>query len=231
MTAPYLIGGNVAGSGVTSVTMPVTGASAVGDLLAVGLHIAGTAPVVQSVTDSQGNVYGLIGSPAATGPAVSLYAAQGRTTAPLTTADTITATFASATTNGCAIIAAGLPGVTATDKVTPASGTSTTASAAATPTASGETAVAVFGWANAGGVGAMGASFTQLGQQHEAATSSGYLTIGYAASPTAGQALTASDTIVSAAWRAVLATFLPTPAGGGGGRDRHHRRDDWAAWW
>ena len=186
----------------------VTTATAAGDALVVAATSAGTGfPSVTSVTDTQGNTYNLKQSFSSAGPGFWVYAATGNTKA-LSTSDTVTVSFSGALVSGTAVICTDCPGVSVIDVSVIATGTSVTAAASGTTAQPGETALVMIGWANAGGVGSMSAPFTQLTQQHLSATSGGYCTSGYDLVTARGAPLTASDTIASAAWRAVLVTFL-----------------------
>ncbi len=192
----------------TAPQVNVTTATAAGDALTVAVLVTGAS--VSSVTDSKGNSYVQKSNPAASN--IWVFAAQGNTAALVAgaTPDKVTVNLTASAT--AEIICTDLPGVNVIDVNTSASGTSTSASVSGTPGFSGESALAVFGWGAAGGAGSMQAPFTQLTQ-----LSSGgpILTTGYDVNPASGVLLTASDTIVSAAWTAILITFeaAVTPSG------------------
>lgn len=181
---------------------------AAGDGVVAALGVGGTAPPqVSGVTDSQGNAYTQVQQYAG-GPYVAVF--QGSGAVPLTTADSVTATFAAAATGGSGGVVVGVPGASVLDVSVLASGSSVTPAVSGTPAQAGEAAVAFLVWANTGTAGTVSSPFTQLIQMHP--TSGTYLTVATDDSPPSGVSLTASATITSASWRCVLTSF--EPAGG-----------------
>jgi len=140
-------------SGLAAWTTDCTTATGAYDGLLVTVS-ASTNPGITSVTDTRSNTYALASFALSEAGAYTwVYAAAAGFT-PLTTADTITATWTAAAglgaMNGIGVPGAPYPGVAAV-----ASGSTTAASVSAAPSGSGQTAVAVATWALAGGGGTL----------------------------------------------------------------------------
>lgn len=221
---PYSVAGTTLTSGASQYTVPVTASVPGGDGLVVAIALGGSnPPTVTAVTDSQGNTYVPLqqGSPNSPDLAVFSPAAPYIPGTPLppysfkpltANTDTFTITLLNAAPGGGCVIAYGIPGQPVVDVSVLTGGTGTTPSVAGTPRQAGETALAIFAWANGGGAGTVGSPFTQLAQEH--ATNGAYLTVADDSSPAVSSALTASYTLAqSVSWYGVLLTFSTGYAG------------------
>lgn len=202
--SPYLIGTNSQASGVSaSIVASVATAAPVGDSVAVALGSSGGTDVV-SVVDSKGNTYAPVVAETGGTPRSHLYKSDLRTA--LLVSDTITATFSSSA-NAFNIIAAGHPGGMDVDVTNHAFGTSTSPAATSAALSSGyELAIGVVSDGNGGGSPTWPAGWTVLSTQHNGSTQ--WTSAAYKATASTA-AITASATIVSAAWTALVACFRP----------------------
>ena len=210
MAVPYIIATASLASGSTTYNVPVnTASSTAGDAIIVISGVGGTAPpALSTVTDSKSNSYTQQQQTSAS-PFIAVFESNGNS-ALVNGTDQLTLTFAAAATGGFGVAVIGTPGLNVVDvNTTPATGNSTAPSVSGTPTASGEIALGLFVWANAGLTGTIGGTGTQLTQVHP--TGGAFTTVAYVSSPTSGVALTFSYTITSGAWRAMV---LSLKAGG-----------------
>jgi hypothetical protein len=202
---PYLVGTPVQQAAGVSASAPltVTHAVPVGDQVEVTLGTSGAAAVV-GLSDSKGNTYSPVAS--ATGGTPQTFKYRMTAATALAAGDTITPTFSTAG-QAYNVIAFGCSGVSATDKTNPNSGTSTTPSATSAALSSAyQLAVGAISNGNGGGSPTWAAGWTVLATAHNGSTqwtSAAYKTVA------ATTAVTASATIVSAAWTALVATFTP----------------------
>lgn len=203
---PYLVATAAQASGVSaSVSAPVTTAVPAGDSVAVVLGSSGGADLL-SVADSKGNTYSLVVSETGGTPRTHIY--QSAISVPLTTSDTITATF-STSGNAFNVIAAGCPGGMDVETGTAghAFGTSTAPSAATTALSNSyELIVAGVSNGNGGGTPSWPTGWTVLSTQHTGSTQ--WTSAAYRTTTGTGP-VTASATVVSAAWTTVVAAFRP----------------------
>lgn len=167
---------------------------------------------VTGVSDSQGNSYGLVRS-VTTAPSMQVY--QSSNSNPLGTTDTITVTYATATATEKNIIALDTPGVLTTTAVTdfsaPASGTSAAPSVSGTPSNYGDLLLFFLSNASAGGTpSALPDGWTQIGTTQQ--VSGNQYTSVYFSSNVSGSSQTASATIVSSAWSAIMLGLSAAPA-------------------
>lgn len=204
MATPYLIGGNGAAAGSTTLVISVATGTATGDQISVAA-MCGPGTTVSSVADSKGNTYTKINSNTAHIPTYH-YTTTGTTVA-LTTSDTITITYSSTTQEKYGV-ATGMTGVLATpDQVpTPTVGTAVTSGSITSGTLSQPTefAIAIISTAN-GSPPTWGSGFTQISQQHIAGNP--YLSVAYLA-VNATTAITASATFASSNFTMLMATFV-----------------------
>lgn len=203
---PFVIGTTSSAVSSATYTVAVTTASPANNWILVAADASG-ATSASSVTDTQGNSYSAISVNAVTQFA-SLFLAQ--TANPLSTADTITVTYAAANTQQKNIIVMSAAGINANDTNGHANGTSTAPSVTSTTLLYGlELAVAVFSYANAGGALTLAPGWTAISTVHTGTNQ--FTVVAYSISrlgtgvvtPT----ITASGTIVSAAWTVLLSTF------------------------
>lgn len=201
---PYVVASSPLASGASTYNVPVIHATNVGDGITVAIGPGGTAPpAVSSVTDSQGQKYRQLQQTSAS-PYIAVFECPGDIA--LATTDHLIVNFAANATGGLGVAAAATPGQRTVDVNTaPATGSTASPSVSGTPSAAGETALAALVWASAGGAGTISAPFTQLTQARQ--PGGAYTTLATASGFPSGSALTASASITSAAWRAVLLTF------------------------
>jgi hypothetical protein len=151
-----------------------------------------------TVVDSQGNTYTRDANVTTNQQLQSFYCAS--TTAALSTTDTITTTYAATNTQQKVIMAVTTPGLGARDAGNTANGSGTAVSCAVAPTLAQDTLFAVICDAAAGGApSAMADGWQQLGT----IGTGPYLTL-WVSSTASAASVTASATIVSAAWAASL---------------------------
>lgn len=217
---PYNVAATTLTSGANQYEVNVTNSVPAGDGLVVAIALGGAnPPTVASVTDSRSNTYIPLQLGSSNSPELAVFSpAANGDFAPLSTTDSFTITLpagATAPGGGC-VISYGIPGQPVIDVsvLNDINSPGTTASVNGVTRQAGETAVAIFAWANDGGTGqiAMGGPFTQLAQQH--AANGSYLTVAGASDAAAGSSLTASYTLSqSASWFGVLLTFSTAYAG------------------
>lgn len=215
-TGPYSVAGTTVPSGASSYSVGAEHAVPAADGLVVAIALGGASPPsVSAVTDSKGNTYIRLQQGSSASPDLAVFSAAANSSfAALSTADSLRITLSGTATGGGCVIAYGIPGQPVIDVSVLADGTGTAASAAGTPRQAGETALAIFAWANAGGAGTIAGPFTELAQQH--ATSGAYLTVADASVSglAVGSPLTASATLSgNASWHGVLLTFSTRYAG------------------
>jgi hypothetical protein len=202
---PYLVGTPVAQASGVSATVTLTATTPVpaGHMIRLVLGSSGGS-AVNTVADSKGNTYSLARSAVGGTPRTHLYTATAATA--LAAGDTITATMSTAA-NAYNMIVAASSGVLAVDVSGDASGTST-APSVTSPTlgAAYELAVAAISNGNGGGAPSWAAGWTVLSTQHNGSTH--WTSAAYKTTSTT-TAVTASATIVSAAWTALVVTFTP----------------------
>jgi len=201
---PYLLGSGTPAA-TAAIIVTVTTASLAGDIISVHIgQSSGSGETVASVTDSAGNSYGPITSQSTPQPAAFWQASTGTA---LPAGGTVTVTFTGAASTKL-IAVTGVPGGALLDQVNPAGGTSATPSVS-TPAAMAavpEIALATFCSANGGGSPALAAGWTSLALVHTGTTP--YLQVAW--KKTVSQAvITASETITSAAWGALITTIVP----------------------
>jgi hypothetical protein len=210
----------------TNYANPISTPTKAGDVLTAIVSSNGATDCT-GVTDTQGNSYSLVQSCTAVTPHMQVFQATGATN-PLTLTgnaggpDALTFTMSAANTqqkNFILLNTTGLLSVSPVDFSAQATGTSTAPSASGTPTSYCDTVMLIASWASAGGAGTVVDGF-QLVQQSQ--VSGQQWTSVYFGPNLSGSALTASATITSAAWCAViiglkispvqsLAAFAPTP--------------------
>jgi hypothetical protein len=218
--APYSVAGTTLTSGANQYEVNVTNPVPASDGLVVAIALGGAnPPTVASVTDSQSNTYIPLQLGSSDSPELAVFSpAANGDFAPLSTTDSFTIALPAGITapgGGC-VIAYGVPDQPVIDVsvLSDIDSPGTTASVTGMPRQAGETALAIFAWANDGGTGqiAMGGPFTQLAQQH--ATNGSYLTVADAGDAAAGSSLTASYALSqSVSWFGVLLTFGTAYAG------------------
>ncbi|HSX35818.1 MAG TPA: alkaline phosphatase D family protein [Patescibacteria group bacterium] len=209
---PYLVASANQSVGALSFPITVTSATTTGDAIVIGA--GGGNANVNAVIDSQGNSYSKAAS-VTSGQKCSVWVALNTTA--LTTSDTITLTYSATGASNAAVIlgCSGVATASAVDQVpTPTTGTSTSPSiTTGTLSQANELCVAVFQDGNGGGAPSGFGSFTNLGTVHSGATSV-WDTLAYQ-KVSSTTAVTASCTIVSSAWSALLITLKesngPTP--------------------
>ena len=164
---------------------------------------------VTGVADSQGNTYTQVQAQTS---GVNMSAWQATGVNPLSTHDAITVTFSAANTQEKNIIALGTSGVvttTVTDFSSSANGTSTSPSASGTPSFYGDAMLFIVSNASAGlAPTAITDGWTQIAQQ-EVATFQ--WTTAWFSSNISGASQTATATITSAAWSAIMIGLKMSP--------------------
>jgi hypothetical protein len=183
-------------------------ATALGQCITVVASASGT-NVPTSCTDSQGNSYATIQTSSTT-PAMAVF--QAVNAFPLTTSDTITVNFGTADVtekNFIALVTAGVLAASVTDFSAQAHATSTAPSVSGTPANFGDLLLFFLTSASAGGVPTPADGWTLLQQQQVA--SQQYTSV-YSSSNVSGSAVTASATIVSAAWTGIILGLKSSPA-------------------
>jgi hypothetical protein len=180
-----------------------------GDGAVLVVSLAGSSlPAVQSVTDTKGNTWTAQQNPVSgAGPHLIVYTCP--VTSSLTTADTVTVTFASATPSAPGFVLAGASQRGQVEVSTAlVTGDSARPSVTGTPANGGEVVLSCFAWASAGGTGSPDPAWTRIGQ---AQTGGGaYATVDYYGTAQPRVGVTSQPTILTAAWRAVMISFKPT---------------------
>lgn len=201
---PYQIGSSTGTDSATTFTVAVTTATTTGDAIVVAIGDSNT--IAAAITDSKGNVY-TSAAGTTTGQKCSVWVALNTTA--LTTSDTITVTVNSTTGNHAAIVlgCSGVATASAVDQSpTPTSGTSTNPSiTSGTLAQATELCLAVFQNGSGGGAPSGFGAFINLSTLH-AAASSIWLSLAYD-KVAATTAVTASCTITSVSWTALLITL------------------------
>jgi hypothetical protein len=194
-------------SSTTYANAPVLSADA-GSCVTVIASASG-ATNVTGVSDNQGNTYTQVQG-VTSGVNMSVWQAIGIN--PLSSHDAITVTFGAANTQEKNIIALATPGVvttSVTDFSAQANGTSTSATASGTPSFFGDAMLFIVSNASAGlAPTAVTDGWTQIAQAHVATFQ--YTTAWYSANVN-GAAQSATATITSAAWSAVILGLKPSP--------------------
>lgn len=164
---------------------------------------------VTGVTDTQGNTYTQIQAQTS-GVNMSVWQATGVN--PLNTHDSITVTFGAANTQEKNIIALTTSGVvttSVTDFSSSANGTSTSPSTSGTPSFYGDAMLFIVSNATAGGApSAITDGWTQVAQQN---VSTFQWTTAWYSSNISGASQSATATIVSSAWSAIMIGLKMTP--------------------
>lgn len=182
-----------------------------GDGAALVVSLAGASPpAVQSVSDSKGNTWTARQDPAG-GPGPHLIVYTCPVTNSLTSADTVTVTFASATASTPGFVLAGASQRSQVEVATAlVTGNSDQPSVSGTPASGGEVVLSCFAWSAAGGAGSPGQAWTRIGQAQAGAGA--YATVDYYGAAQPGTAVTSAPAIAAAAWRAVMISFKPAAA-------------------
>jgi hypothetical protein len=221
---PYLVAAATFDSAESGYTVQASTAVPITDGLVVAIALGGTnPPTVSAVTDSEGNTYIPL-QQSSTSPNLAVFAPAAYLPTPNSTyADasftalpsgaTFTITLPMNLSAGvAAIVAYGIPGqpvvdVSALFEVTNVDGVKNSPSMTGTPRQAGETALAIFAWADGGGTGTSGSpAFGLLTQQHP--SGGPYLTVAAASVASVPSSLTASYTLSgSVNWYGVLLTF------------------------
>jgi hypothetical protein len=184
-------------------------ATALGNCITVVASSSGTTAST-GVTDSQNNVYTLIQSVTAS-PTMQVWQCVGAF--PLGTSDTITVSYGTADTtekNFIALATAGVLTASVTDFSAKANATSAAPSVSGTPSNYGDLMLFFLTDASAGGAPTgLADGWTQVAQQNVAGQQ---WTSVYSSANVTGFSQTASATITSAAWSAVLLALKASPA-------------------
>jgi hypothetical protein len=212
--APYLIGAGNAAGGSTTLVVPVTTPTTAADVFTVGA--VASAGTITGVTDSKGNNYTARVSDTAQTITYE-FTADGSNNSGGTTALTLSDTYTVAYSSSAAVKAAGsigCPGLSSSPvdqavsadnagSITPSVTTGTLAQAT-------EACIAVVGNGNGGGAITWGGSWTPLTSQHNGTGP----WLGIACQVVASTApVTASGTITSSKWAALLVTLEVAAAG------------------
>lgn len=164
---------------------------------------------VTGVADSQGNIYTQIQAQVS-GVNMSVWQAQGIN--PLSSHDSITVTFGAANTqekNIIALVTTGVVTTSVTDFSASANGTSTSPSTSGTPSFYGDALLFIVSNASAGGApSAISDGWSQIAQQNVATFQ---WTTAWYSSNVSGLSQSATATIASAAWSAVMIGLKMSP--------------------
>jgi hypothetical protein len=212
LPAAYMVGSDQIASG-TSMTVPVTTPSAVGDTLVLGVGCSGHG-VITGVTDTQGNEWQLGPFNVDTGGGAGLQAASsayapGAT--PLGTSDSVLVQISGSDGSKTGFVMA-VPGADPTAPLDQQAGTGSSSGSGTPSITTGglartvEIAVAIETNAQTGGPIAWAAGWTDATLQNP--TRGEYTAIAYM--PTGSQApITPSGTITSTTWSMLVLTFMP----------------------